>query len=161
MRRWGNGNQVADLSFAFVAAEPLQGAGLLGGDREGDRAAVADDLAGRPVLTVAGEADRARALAIERRDQGLTKAWRAQRQLEGGEVLQREPPAPGRQPQGLSGALAGLQGRVGSPASLCAADRRPEQRRAPGVGEQDADLGSCAGGDAAASVPSSSTWRSS
>src|ERR1044071_1379347 len=79
VRFGADGDELAQFGGAGVAAEVLQGARVGGGNGEADFAARAVDRAGGPELAVAGEADRARALAVERRPQRLAEAERGPR----------------------------------------------------------------------------------
>src|ERR1044071_9144456 len=97
----GDRGELADVGLAVVAAEALQGAGVGAGEPELRSSALAAIAPGGPELAAVAEADRVRALAVERRLQWLAEARCGQGQLEGREVLDREVPAAGWQLQGL------------------------------------------------------------
>src|SRR3954451_5924144 len=101
MRLGRHRDQLADVGPAVVAAEALQRARAGGGEREADRPALALVAAGGPELAVFAEADRVRPLAVEGGLEIFAEAGGGELQVEGREVLEREVPAAGRQPQRL------------------------------------------------------------
>src|SRR5882672_6159417 len=82
VRLGGDGDQLADVGLAVVAAEALQGAGAGAGERELGLPTLALVAPGRPELTVVAEADRVWPLAVERRLQRLPEARRREGQVE-------------------------------------------------------------------------------
>src|SRR5881397_2752788 len=99
MRLSGDRDQLTDVGLAVVAAEALQRARVGVGEGEAGLAALALVTAGGPELAVVAEADRVRPLPVEGRLQVFAEAGRRERQVERGEVLEREVPAAGGQVQ--------------------------------------------------------------